>query len=44
MELYREHPEQAGKVAGEGPDAIPIAAWTAVARILLNLDETITKD
>jgi hypothetical protein len=28
----------------EGVSAPQLAAWTAVARVLLNLDETITKE
>ncbi len=31
-------------IAGDGDNAIARAAWTLVARTLLNLDETITKD
>jgi hypothetical protein len=35
----------AAKLAGSGPgDAVERAAWTAVARVVLNLDETITKN
>ena len=31
-------------VAADGPDRAEVAAWTAVARVLLNLDETITRN
>lgn len=34
----------AEELAGEGANAETRAAWTAVARVLLNLDETITKE
>ncbi len=34
----------AEKFAGEGPQPVERAAWTAVSRVLLNLDETITKE
>ena len=45
-EFFTRHPEDAAKIAGapgaaEGPDA---AAWTMVANVLLNLDETVTKE
>lgn len=49
-----EHPDQAVKLAGinlveaipEGstPNPVEQAAWTAVARVILNLDETITRE
>ena len=42
---------QTKKLAGSGVDELPegatptqLAAWTTVARVLLNLDETITKE
>ena len=35
-----EHPPE----LPEGTSAAELAAWTAVARVLLNLDETITKE
>ena len=50
LEQYQAHPEEAEKLLAVGeskPDArIPkpeLAAWTALASALLNLDETITK-
>jgi hypothetical protein len=48
QQWYQEHPDQAKLVA---PQYIPpnntvaeAAAWTAVARVLLNLDEFITRE
>jgi len=50
LTAFRKHPESAGKSlkVGESPrneklDAAEHAAWTAIARMILNLDETITK-
>ncbi|MBL8852323.1 MAG: DUF1553 domain-containing protein, partial [Planctomycetaceae bacterium] len=47
-DYYREHPDQAATFAGEGlpPDttATDAAAWTATARMILNLDEFITRE
>lgn len=47
---YRGNPEAAGKLlaVGEAPrdaalDAAELAAWTMVANLILNLDETVTK-
>lgn len=37
-------PEEAAKLAGPGPGAVERAAWVTVARALLNLDETITRE
>ena len=34
----------ASKIAGPGEDALERAAWTLLARAILNLDETITKN
>src|SRR5262245_14204563 len=43
-EYLAGHAAETAKLAGgEGKDAVETAAWTAVARALLNLDETITK-
>ena len=40
-----EHPDEAKKLAGEGnSDATERAAWTATARVLMNLDEFVTKN
>ena len=46
---YRKAPEAARKLAGLLPthpdlDRAELAAWTTVANVLLNLDETITKE
>jgi hypothetical protein len=48
---YRADPAAARKVVGVGLAALPaeaatveLAAWTALARVLLNLDETITRE
>jgi len=48
---YREHPEAAEQLVQGGSaskteklDSIELAAWTAVANVLLNLDETITRE
>jgi len=40
---FRTHPEEAAKIAGAqaGPD---LAAWTSVARVLMNTDEFITRE
>ena len=50
-EVYKQTPEEAAKLvmAGEsakvdGLDPIDHAAWTALASIILNLDETITRE
>ena len=47
-EYYAAHPEAAVKFAGpelpEGVDAAEAAAWTATARIVMNLDEFIVRD
>ena len=42
---FAESPEEAKKLTGlEGNQAVEKAAWTAVARVMINLDETITKE
>ena len=48
---YRSDPAAARKLAqmglaavSEGVDVVELAAWTAVARVLFNLDETITRN
>ena len=50
LEAEWEDPEAAAKLlrvglakAPEGVDVAELAAWTAVARVLLNLDEAITR-
>ena len=50
-EHYRREPDAAKKLVsvGQGPpprdlDMADLAAWTSVARVLLNLHETITRD
>jgi hypothetical protein len=40
QEHFNAHPEEAKKVGGDSVTA----AWTMVANVLLNLDETITKE
>ncbi|HXJ74763.1 MAG TPA: hypothetical protein VNM37_18050, partial [Candidatus Dormibacteraeota bacterium] len=47
---YRKNPEAATKLLGVGSfknkeslDRAELAAWTTVASLLLNLDETVTK-
>ena len=49
--LYRQAPEQASALLGNLSDALPeevgetaAAAWISVARILINLDEFITRE
>lgn len=45
--LGREKPDDAAKLAGqslEGSDAADAAAWVALARTLLNLDEFVTRE
>ncbi|MCA9409563.1 MAG: DUF1553 domain-containing protein [Candidatus Omnitrophica bacterium] len=51
MDLYRENPEAADKLltVGESPrdedlPRVEHAAWTPVANVILNLDETLTKE
>ena len=41
---FATDPERADAVAGAGPGAAERAAWTAVARVVLNLDEFVTKE
>lgn len=43
---YNEHPAEAGQLAGEdsSKNATTAAAWVAVCRTLLNLDEVITRE
>ncbi len=46
---YRKEPAKARQVVSHGPnppgvDALELAAWTHVANVLLNLDETITRE
>ncbi len=43
-ERFKAEPKRADAVAGAGADAIDRAAWAAVARTILNLDEFITKE
>jgi mono/diheme cytochrome c family protein len=48
LALCKAKPEQAAKLAGKGlpkgVDAAEAAAWTALARTLLNLDEFVTRE
>ena len=44
---YRAHEEDASKLAGPGGTSSSVsesAAWTAVARVLLNLDAFLTRE
>ena len=48
---FRQHPEEANKLVSVGAmkadpkfDSVEVAAWTAVASVLLNLDEAMTKE
>jgi hypothetical protein len=48
---FRQHPEEANKLVSVGAmkadskfDSVELAAWTAVASVLLNLDEAMTKE
>ncbi len=50
-EEFGAHPDRAGQLisngkpaVAEGSDPVELAAWTAVGNILLNLDETITRE
>jgi len=45
LEELREHPDEAQSLkTPDGLDAAPFAAWTTVSRVMLNLDETITRE
>src|SRR5262249_12937495 len=48
LALAKAKPEEAAKLAGKdapaGVDAAEAAAWTALARMLLNLDEFVTRE
>jgi hypothetical protein len=51
LQQYRQHPDSAGKLlaVGEAPrntrlDPAELAAYTVMASVILNLDETITKE
>ncbi|MFM8213947.1 MAG: DUF1553 domain-containing protein, partial [Pirellula sp.] len=50
-QYYKEHPDSATKLIQTGafqptqpPDPIELSAWTHLARVLLNLHETITRN
>ncbi len=44
-EYLREHPDLAAELAGTGEgDVVESAAWAAVARAILNLDEAVTRN
>jgi mono/diheme cytochrome c family protein len=44
-ERFGQHPDDAKKLAGDGPgDVAERAAWTALARVLMNLDEFVTRN
>jgi len=46
LERFKADPDAARAVAGAGPpgQTAELAAWTMVANVLLNLDETLTKE
>ena len=46
QEHFKKHPKEAAAVVGgDGkPDQAELAAWTMIANVLFNLDETITKE
>ena len=48
LDEFNKNPRDAwailGAVPPEGTDVIRLAAWTATARVLLNLDEFITRE
>ena len=45
LEEFKSDPKAAQQIAGaKNADSARLAAWTAVARVLLNLDETITRE
>jgi hypothetical protein len=46
LQHFQADPKAASKVAGaKGGSTLPeLAAWTMVSNVLLNLDETITKE
>jgi len=45
---YRDHSDEAAKIAGQQPakgiDTVDIATWVAAARVVLNIDEFITRE
>lgn len=43
--LCRDNPKEAARLAGtSGQDTVEVAAWVALARTLLNLDEFVTRE
>lgn len=48
MTALRKAPEEANQIVGPKPpansDLVQLAGWTTVARVILNLDETITRE
>jgi hypothetical protein len=42
--VFARRPHEARQLAPEGTDPVQFAAWTGVARVLLNLDEFITRE
>jgi len=47
LDSYKAAPEEAREITGvekEAGNAGQLAAWTTVARVLLNLDETISRE
>ena len=41
---YRDNPSDAVALSGSKENAAELAAWTAVANVFLNLDETLTRE
>jgi len=51
LAVYRDDPDSAAKLANQGEwprldglGTAPLAAWTALATVILNLDETVTRE
>jgi hypothetical protein len=42
--LKRQSQRTSATLTGSGKEAAPVDGWTVVARVLLNLDETITRE
>ncbi|MFN3324181.1 MAG: PSD1 and planctomycete cytochrome C domain-containing protein [Bryobacteraceae bacterium] len=41
---FRSYPDEAKKIAPNADDPVELAAWTMFGNVLLNLDETLTKE
>jgi len=48
LDAFQKSPDEAAAVVSRKPDSKPdvvqLAAWTSISRVLLNLDETITRE